>query len=202
MDFDITFCPHCGKEIGYIANTCPECGEAIEDFYEYCPYCGEYLPHEYHCPDCHKEITADDVKSFNALSEKEKNALKEGYRIRLHEEFIKQQEREAEREKERQRLRKENQEAREKKGDIEKPSKQWSNDIADYIKSIAGESLEVSVEPTYSSLIIQVPIDKKKVIAFTIMQDNWKDRIQPFIKALPKIKEALNIYPDFQIKIK
>ncbi len=28
-DFDIEFCPHCGDEINYTANTCSECGEDL-----------------------------------------------------------------------------------------------------------------------------------------------------------------------------
>ncbi|MBQ4006905.1 MAG: zinc-ribbon domain-containing protein [Muribaculaceae bacterium] len=28
-DFDIEFCPHCGKELKYIANTCSDCGEDL-----------------------------------------------------------------------------------------------------------------------------------------------------------------------------
>lgn len=40
-DFDIEFCPHCGRELNYMANTCPECGEDLPLGASYCPNCGE-----------------------------------------------------------------------------------------------------------------------------------------------------------------
>ena len=33
-DFDIEFCPHCGRELNYMANTCSECGAALPKFVE------------------------------------------------------------------------------------------------------------------------------------------------------------------------
>ena len=43
IDFDIDFCPHCGTEINYAANSCPECEEILPEDASFCPYCGVEL---------------------------------------------------------------------------------------------------------------------------------------------------------------
>ena len=40
-DFDIEFCPFCGEEINYMANTCYECGEDLPKDASFCPHCEE-----------------------------------------------------------------------------------------------------------------------------------------------------------------
>lgn len=40
-DFDVEFCPFCGEEINYMANTCYECGEDLPKDASFCPHCEE-----------------------------------------------------------------------------------------------------------------------------------------------------------------
>ena len=76
-DFDIEFCPHCGKEINYMANTCPECGEDLPLGASYCPNCGEEV--DDCCTECGETITKEDVDKYNQLSQEGKAALREAY---------------------------------------------------------------------------------------------------------------------------
>ncbi len=70
--FDIDRCPHCGHEIGFVANTCNECGAELPEEASYCPSCGHDVTDEYlECEECGREITEDDIEAFNALSETE-----------------------------------------------------------------------------------------------------------------------------------
>ena len=40
-DFDVEFCPFCGEEINYMANTSSECGEDLPEDTSFCPHCEE-----------------------------------------------------------------------------------------------------------------------------------------------------------------
>ena len=82
-DFDIEFCPHCGKELNYRANTCSECGEDLPLGASYCPNCGEEV--DDCCTECGETITAEDVEKFNQLSQEGKAALREAYLQKLTE---------------------------------------------------------------------------------------------------------------------
>lgn len=79
-DFDIEFCPHCGEEINYTANTCSECGEDLPFDASYCPNCGEEVDESgIICEECGEVISEEDVEKYNKLSQKEKTALCEAY---------------------------------------------------------------------------------------------------------------------------
>ena len=79
-DFDVKFCPHCGEEIDYVANTCSGCGEELPEGASFCPSCGEDVDDScIYCNECGKEITEEDVEKYNQLSEKERTALREDY---------------------------------------------------------------------------------------------------------------------------
>ena len=82
-DFDIEFCPHCGRELNYMANTCPECGEDLPLGASYCPNCGEEV--DDCCTECGEPITKEDVDKYNQLSQEEKAALREAYLQKLSE---------------------------------------------------------------------------------------------------------------------
>ena len=82
-DFDIEFCPHCGRELNYMANTCPECGEDLPLGASYCPNCGEEV--DDCCTECGETITKEDVDKFNQLSQEGKVALREAYLQKLTE---------------------------------------------------------------------------------------------------------------------
>lgn len=87
-DFDIEFCPHCGGEINYTANTCSECGEDLPLGASYCPNCGEEVDGDsFVCNECGKEITEEDVKKYDQLSQEEKTALREAYLKKKSEEM-------------------------------------------------------------------------------------------------------------------
>ena len=80
-DFDIEFCPHCGREINYMANTCSECGEDLPLGASYCPNCGEEV--DDCCTECGETITKEDVDKYNQLSQEEKAALRKAYMQKL-----------------------------------------------------------------------------------------------------------------------
>lgn len=82
-DFDIEFCPHCGRELNYRANTCSECGEDLPLGASYCPNCGEEVNDC--CTECGETITKEDVDKFNQLSQEGKAALREAYLQKLTE---------------------------------------------------------------------------------------------------------------------
>ena len=77
-DFDIEFCPHCGEEINYTANTCSVCGADLPLGASYCPNCGEEVDGDtLICNECGEEITEKEVERYNQLSQEEKTALRE-----------------------------------------------------------------------------------------------------------------------------
>ena len=89
-DFDIEFCPHCGKEINYMANTCSECGEDLPSEASYCPNCGEEVDDcELICAECGETITQEEVAKYNQLSQEGKAALREAYLQKQSEEQAK-----------------------------------------------------------------------------------------------------------------
>ena len=79
-DFDVKFCPHCGEEIDYVANTCSGCGGELPEGASFCPSCGEDVDDScIYCNECGKEITEEDVEKYNQLSDEERTALREDY---------------------------------------------------------------------------------------------------------------------------
>ena len=86
-DFDIEFCPHCGRELNYMANTCSECGEDLPLGASYCPDCGGEV--DDCCTECGEKITAEDVEKYNQLSQEGKAALREAYQQKLTEKKVK-----------------------------------------------------------------------------------------------------------------
>ena len=79
-DFDIEFCPYCGEEINYMANTCYQCGEDLPEGASFCPHCGEEVDESgLICEECGEVISEEDVEKYNQLSLEEKTALREAY---------------------------------------------------------------------------------------------------------------------------
>ena len=67
-DFDVKFCPHCGEEIDYVANTCSGCGEELPEGASFCPSCGEEVDDSWiYCNECGKEITEEDVEKYKYI---------------------------------------------------------------------------------------------------------------------------------------
>lgn len=66
-DFDIEYCPYCGEEINYMANTCYVCGEDLPEGASFCPHCGEEVDGDsFICNECGKEITEEDVENVRS----------------------------------------------------------------------------------------------------------------------------------------
>ena len=87
-DFDIEFCPYCGEEINYMANTCYQCGEDLPEGASFCPHCGEEVDEGgLICEECGEVISEEDVEKYNQLSQEEKTALREAYLQKKSEEM-------------------------------------------------------------------------------------------------------------------
>ena len=178
-DFDIEFCPHCGEDINYTANTCSECGEDLPFGASYCPNCGEEVDGDtLICNECGEEITEEDVEKYNQLSQEEKTALREACLKKKSEEMAADEA-----------LQKELEEKRRKDQEQYRISKAQDdaliNEITDEIKSQISFDckLKVSLTLTYIEILATI-VDTGYSLSARILQ---KDRAT----ALPKFVQAL-----------
>ena len=178
--FDIEFCPYCGEEINYTANTCSECGEDLPFGASYCPNCGEEVDGDtLICNECGEEITEEDVEKYNQLSQEEKTALREACLKKKSEEMAADEA-----------LQKELEEKRRKDQEQYRISKAQDdaliNEITDEIKSQISFDCKLKVSLTLYYIEIQARIiDTGYTLTAKILQ---KDKAT----ALPKFAQALN----------
>ena len=178
-DFDIEFCPYCGEEINYMANTCYECGEDLPEGASFCPHCGEEVDEGgLICEECGEVISEDDVEKYNQLSQEEKTARREAYLQKKSEELAKDEA-----------LQKEVEEKR--RSDLEqlKISKDQDevliNEVTDFIKSHISFDCKLKISLTLTYIEIQAKIvDTGYSLTARFLQ---KDRAT----ALPKFVQAL-----------
>ncbi len=175
-DFDIEFCPHCGRELNCMANTCSECGEDLPPGASYCPYCGEEV--DDCCTKCGETITKEDVEKYNQLSREEKAALREAYLQKLSERkanieaLIKDL-------KEKRRMHQEQHKISEAQDEA------IINEITDYIKSQVSFDCKLSASLTHTFIEIKAKIvDTGYTVSAKFYQ---KDKAT----ALPKFVESL-----------
>ena len=179
-DFDIEFCPHCGEEIDYVANTCPECGEEWPDGASYCPNCGEPVDDsDFICNGCGETITEEDIEKYEQLTQEERTALREANLQKKSEEMAAWAA-----------LQKEEFEKRRKDIEQLKISKDQDkvliNEVTDFIKSQITFDCKLKVSLTLTYIEIQARIiDTGYTLTARILQ---KDKAS----ALPKFAQALN----------
>ena len=184
-DFDIEFCPHCGEEINYTANTCSECGEDLPFGASYCPNCGEEVDGDtLICNECGKEITEEDVEKYNQLSQDEKTALREAYLKKKSEEMAAyealQKEVEEKRRKDREQYR-----------ISEAQDEALINEITDEIKSQITFDCKLKVSLTLYYIEIQAKIiDTGYTLSKSFLQKDRASALPKFVKALIAIYEV------------
>lgn len=185
-DFDIEFCPHCGKELNYRANTCSECGEDLPLGASYCPNCGEEV--DDCCTECGETITKEDVDKYNLLSLEGKAALREAY-------LQKQSEKKAKYEA----LQKEVEE----KSKIDKEQHQISkaqdeatiNEITDYIKSQVSFDCKLSASLTLTFIEIKAKIvDTGYIVSAKFYQKDKATALPKFVQSLNAIHNIVGKY--------
>jgi len=184
-DFDIEFCPHCGEEINYTANTCSECGEDLPFGASYCPNCGEEVDGDtLICNECGEEITEEDVEKYNQLSQEEKTALREAYLKKKEEELAADEV-----------LQNELEEQRRKDRDQYRISKAQDDalikEITDEIKSqIAFDCiLKVSLTLTYIEIQAKI-VDISYTLSKNFLKKDRATALPKFVKALIAIYEV------------
>ena len=179
-DFDIEFCPYCGEEINYMANTCYQCGEDLPEGASFCPHCGEEVDESgLICEECGEVISEEDVEKYNQLSQEEKTALREAYLQKKSEEMAADEA-----------LQKEVEEKRRKDLEQSKISKDQDealiNEVTDFIKSHISFDCKLKISFTLIYIEIQARIiDTGYTLTAKILQ---KDKAT----ALPKFAQALN----------
>ena len=179
-DFDIEFCPYCGEEINYMANTCYKCGEYLPEDASFCPHCGEEVDEGgLICEECGEVISEEDVEKYNQLSQEEKTALREAYLQKKSEEMAADEA-----------MQKELEEKRRKELEQSKISKDQDetliNEVTDFIKSHISFDCKLKVSLTLTYIEIQAKvIDTGYSLSARIPQ---KD----IATALPKFAQALN----------
>ena len=184
-DFDIEFCPHCGEEINYTANTCSECGEDLPFGASYCPSCGEEVDGDtLICNECGEEITEEDVEKYNQLSQEEKTALREACLKKKSEEMAADEA-----------LQKELEEKRRKDQEQYRISKAQDealiNEITDEIKSqITFDcKLKVSLTLTYIEIRAKI-VDTGYTLSKSFLQKDRATVLPQFVQALNAIHEV------------
>ena len=184
-DFDIEFCPHCGGEINYTANTCSECGEDLPFGASYCPNCGEEVDGDsFVCNECGKEITEEDVEKYNQLSQDEKTALREAYLKKKSEEMAAyealQKEVEEKRRKDREQYR-----------ISEAQDEALINEITDEIKSQITFDCKLKVSLTLTYIEIQAKIDDTGyTLSNKFLQKDRATALSQFVQSLIAIHEV------------
>ena len=178
-DFDIEFCPHCGRELNYMANTCSECGEGLPLGACFCPNCGEEVDDlELICTECGETITKEDVDKFNQLSQVEKAALREAYLQKL-----------TERKANYEALQKEVEEKRRKDQEQHKirnaQDEATINEITDYIKSQVSFDCKLSVSLTLTFIEIKAKIvDTGYTVSTKFYQKDKATTLPKFVESL------------------
>ena len=169
-DFDIEFCPYCGEEINYMANTCYQCGEDLPEGASFCPHCGEEVDEGgLICEECGEVISEEDVEKYNQLSQEEKTALREAYLQKKSEEMAADEA-----------MQKELEEKRRKELEQSKISKDQDetliNEVTDFIKShISLTYIEIQAKVIDTGYSLSARIPQKDIAT-----------------ALPKFAQALN----------
>ena len=188
-DFDIEFCPHCGKELNYTANTCSDCGEDLPSGASYCPNCGQEVDdYELICAECGKTITKEDVDKYNQLSQEEKAALHEAYLQKQSEEIAKNEA-----------LRKEVDKKRRMDREQYKISKAQDeaiiNEITDYIKSQVSFDCKLSASLTLTFIDIKAKIvDTGYTVSAKLYQKDKATALPKFVQTLIAIHDIVGKY--------
>ena len=182
-DFDIEFCPHCGRELHYMANTCPECGEDLPLGASYCPNCGEEV--DDCCTECGETITKEDVDKFNQLSQEGKVALREAYLQKL-----------TERKANYEALQKEVAEKRRTDQEQHTISKAQDeaiiNEITDYIKSQVSFDCKLSASLTLTFIEIKAKIiDSGYTVSAKFYQKDKATALPKFVESLIAIQNIV-----------
>ena len=150
-DFDIEYCPYCGEEINYMANTCYQCGEDLPEGASFCPHCGEEVDEGLICEECGEVISEEDVEKYNQLSQEEKTALREAYLQKKSEEMAADEA-----------MQKELEEKRRKELEQSKISKDLDealiNEVTDFIKSHISFDCKLKVSLTLTYIEIQAKV--------------------------------------------
>ena len=186
-DFDIEFCPHCGEEINYTANTCSECGEDLPFGASYCPNCGEEVDGDtLICNECGEEITEEDVEKYNQLSQEQKTALREACLKKKSEKMAADEA-----------LQKELEEKRKKDQEQYRISKAQDdaliNEITDEIKSQITFDCILKVSLTLTYIEIQAKfVGTGYTLSNSFLQKDRATALPKFIKALIAIYEVIN----------
>ena len=184
-DFDIEFCPHCGEEINYTANTCSVCGADLPLGASYCPNCGEEVDGDtLICNECGEEITEEEVERYNQLSQEEKTALREACLKKKSEEMAADEA-----------LQKELEEKRRKDQEQYRISKAQDdaliNEITDEIKSQISFDCKLKVSLTLYYIDIQAKIiDTGYTLSKSFLQKDRATALPKFVKALIAIHEV------------
>ena len=184
-DFDIEFCPHCGEEINYTANTCSVCGADLPLGASYCPNCGEEVDGDtLICNECGEEITEEDVEKYNQLSQEEKTALREAYLKKKEEELAADEV-----------LQNELEEQRRKDREQDRISKAQDdaliNEITDEIKSQITFDCILKVSLTLTYIEIQAKIvDTGYTLSKNFLQKDRATALPQFVQALIAIYEV------------
>ena len=188
-DFDIEYCPHCGRELNYWADTCSECGEDLPLDASYCPNCGEEVDDlELICTECGEEITKEDVKKYNQLSQEGKAALREAYLQRQLEVRAKNEV-----------LQKEVEEKRRMHQEHHKISKAQDeaiiNEITDYIKSQVSFDCKLSASLTLTFIEIKAKIiDTGYTVSAKFYQKDKATALPKFVESLIAIQNIVGKY--------
>ena len=185
-DFDIEFCPHCGEEIDYVANTCPECGEDWPDGASYCPNCGEPVDDsDFICNGCGETITEEDIEKYEQLTQEERTALREANLQKKSEEMAAWEA-----------LQKEEFEKRRKDIEQLKISKDQDkvliNEVTDFIKSQITFDCKLKVSLTLTYIEIQAKVvDTGYSLSARIPQKDITTTLPKFVKALIATHEVV-----------
>ena len=186
-DFDIEFCPYCGEEINYMANTCYQCGEDLPEGASFCPHCGEEIDDGgLICEECGEVISEEDVEKYNHLSQEEKTALREAYLQKKSEKMAKDEA-----------LQKEVEDKR--RNDLEqlKISKDQDealiNEVTDFIKSHISFDckLKISLTLTFIEILAKI-VDTGYALSARIPQKDIATALPKFVKALIATHEVVS----------
>ena len=193
-DFDIEFCPHCGKEINYMANTCSECGEDLPLGASYCPNCGEEVDDlELICTECGETITKEDVDKYNQLSQEGKAALREAYLQKL-----------TERKANDEALIKDLKEKRRMNQEQHKINKAQDeatiNEITDHIKSQVSFDCKLSASLTFTFIEIKAKIiDTGYTVSAKFYQKDKATALPKFVQSLIAIHNIVDKGEEVQL---
>ena len=185
-DFDIEFCPHCGREINYRANTCSECGEYLPLGASYCPNCGEEV--DDCCTECGETITKEDVEKYNQLSQEGKAAIREAY-------LQKQSEKRAKYEALIKELKEKRKTDREQPKNSNAQDEAIINEITDYIKSQVSFDCKLSASLTLAFIEIKAKIvDIGYTVSAKFYQKDKATALPKFVQSLIAIQNIVGKY--------